>query len=559
MTNLLKQLKPHSKNLVPDAIAGFTNAVVNIPDAIAAAILAGVNPTYAFNAVMVGTPVGALFTSSEFMSLGPTSATMIIVGSALVGYSADTVLSAIVTLSILVGIFMLILGLLKLGSITRFISNAVMVGFMTGLAVLIILGQLGDFTGFESNESGKLAQTIDLLLHPTEIDPQTTAMGLLTLLVIILFARTRARNFSLVLALLITSALVLILGWDSVETVGDLGEISGGLPDLSLPSLSLVLDLIPTAIAVGFIGLIQAAGVSQGIPNPDGKYPNPSRDFSGQGIANIATGFLSGLPVGGSLGGTSVVMGAGARSRWANIFTGVFFAILILLFGSLVDLAAMPAVAAILIFVGYEIIDPEEIAQVRDTNWAARLVMIFTFIMTLVLPVQTAVLLAVVLSFLIHIIVTAPQVRVMQLALDEAGYFEEREPPDEIPGNKATLLTIYGGKFFAAAYKMEEELPSTGKIQRAVVILRLRGKYNIGSTFIEVLQRYSSALSKNGGKLMLSGVSENVDDQLSKTEMIELLGEQNIYPESSKLLYSSKQALKAANDWLVERQARETG
>lgn len=559
MTNLLKQLKPRSKNLVPDAIAGFTNAVVNIPDAIAAAILAGVNPTYAFNAVMVGTPVGALFTSSEFMSLGPTSATMIIVGSALVGYSADTVLSAIVTLSILVGIFMLILGLLKLGSITRFISNAVMVGFLTGLAVLIILGQLGDFTGFESNESGKLAQTIDLLLHPTEIDPQTTAMGLLTLLVIILFARTRARNFSLVLALLITSALVLILGWDSVETVGDLGEISGGLPDLSLPSLSLVLDLIPTAIAVGFIGLIQAAGVSQGIPNPDGKYPNPSRDFSGQGIANIATGFLSGLPVGGSLGGTSVVMGAGARSRWANIFTGVFFAILILLFGSLVDLAAMPAVAAILIFVGYEIIDPEEIAQVRDTNWAARLVMIFTFIMTLVLPVQTAVLLAVVLSFLIHIIVTAPQVRVMQLALDEAGYFEERESPDEIPGNKATLLTIYGGKFFAAAYKMEEELPSTGKIQRAVVILRLRGKYNIGSTFIEVLQRYSSALSKNGGKLMLSGVSENVYDQLSKTEMIELLGEQNIYPESSKLLYSSKQALKAANDWLVERQARETG
>ena len=559
MTNLLKQLKPRSKNLVPDAIAGFTNAVVNIPDAIAAAILAGVNPTYAFNAVMVGTPVGALFTSSEFMSLGPTSATMIIVGSALVGYSADTVLSAIVTLSILVGIFMLILGLLKLGSITRFISNAVMVGFLTGLAVLIILGQLGDFTGFESNESGKLAQTIDLLLHPTEIDPQTTAMGLLTLLVIILFARTRARNFSLVLALLITSALVLILGWDSVETVGDLGEISGGLPDLSLPSLSLVLDLIPTAIAVGFIGLIQAAGVSQGIPNPDGKYPNPSRDFSGQGIANIATGFLSGLPVGGSLGGTSVVMGAGARSRWANIFTGVFFAILILLFGSLVDLAAMPAVAAILIFVGYEIIDPEEIAQVRDTNWAARLVMIFTFIMTLVLPVQTAVLLAFVLSFLIHIIVTAPQVRVMQLALDEAGYFEERESPDEIPGNKATLLTIYGGKFFAAAYKMEEELPSTGKIKRAVVILRLRGKYNIGSTFIEVLQRYSSALSKNGGKLMLSGVSENVYDQLSKTEMIELLGEQNIYPESSKLLYSSKQALKAANDWLVERQARETG
>jgi SulP family sulfate permease len=557
LPSIIERFKPKSKNLVPDAIAGFTNAVVNIPDSIAAAVLAGVNPTYAFNAIMVGTPVGALFTSSEFMSLGPTSAMMLTVGTALAAYSADTALTAMVTLTILVGVIMLIMGLLKLGSITRFISNSVMVGFLTGLAVLIILGQLGDLTGLYSDESGTLTRTWDLLLHPTEIDPQTTAIGLLTLLIIILLGRTKVRNFSLVLALVITSALVVFLDWDSVEVVGDLGDISGGLPDLTLPDLSLVLALIPPALAVGMIGLIQAAGVSQGIPNPNGNYPDASGDFRGQGIANLATGLLSGLPVGGSLGGTGVVMGAGARSRWANIFTGIFFAILILLFGNLVELAAMPAVAAILIYVGYEIIDPVEIMQVWDTSWAARLVMIFTFLVTLVLSIQAAVLLAVVLSFLFHLVSSASNVRVVELVQDEQGDFEVQEPPEELPDYKTTLLTFRGGRFFAAAYKMGDLLPSAIKAQRAVAIIRLRGKDSIGSTFIQIMERYSAALQKNGGKLMFSGVSENVYDQLEKTEMIELLGEENVFPDSSKLLYSSKRAVKDANDWLAEHPTNE--
>jgi SulP family sulfate permease len=347
---------------------------------------------------------------------------------------------------------MLSMGLLKLGSITRFISNSVMVGFLNGLAVLIILGQFGDLTGYASDAGNKLTQTFDLLLHPAEIDPQTTAIGVLTLLIIILLARTKAKNFSLVLAMVIGSALVLILGWSSVEVVGDIAAITGGLPSLSLPDLSLVLGLIPGALAISFIGLIQGAGVSQGIPNPDGNYPETSRDFSGQGIANIAAGFFSSLPVGGSLGGTSVVVGAGARSRWANIFTGLFFAILILLFGSLVELVAMPAVAAILIFAGYQIIDPVEIMQVWDTSWAARLVMVFTFFVTLLLPIQFAVLSAVLLSFFFHVIASASDIKIVELVQDEEGDFEVRTPPDELPSNKATLLTIRGGKFFAAAY-----------------------------------------------------------------------------------------------------------
>jgi SulP family sulfate permease len=185
----------------------------------------------------------------------------------------------------------------------------------------------------------------------------------------------------------------------------------------------------------------------------------------------------------------------------ANIFTGIFFAILILLFGNLVELAAMPAVAAILIYVGYEIIDPVEIMQVWDTSCAARLVMIFTFLVTLVLSIQAAVFSAVVLSFLFHVISSASNVRVMELVQDEQGDFEVQYPPEELPDNKTTLLTFRGGRFFAAAYKMGDLLPSAIKAQRAVAIIRLRGKDSIGSTFIQIMERCATALQKNSGKL----------------------------------------------------------
>jgi SulP family sulfate permease len=161
-------------------------------------------------------------------------------------------------------------------------------------------------------------------------------------------------------------------------------------------------------------------------------------------------------------------------------------------------------------------------------------------------------MLAVVLSFLFYVVTASTDVRVLELFEDEEGDFEVKEAPKELPDDKATLITIHGSKFFAAAYKMGDQLPSANKSQHAVVIIRMRGREKIGSTFIEILERYSATLKKNGGKVMLSGVCADVYDQLEKTEMIELLGEENIFPDSSKLLYSSKQALKAANAWLED-------
>ena len=156
--------------------------------------------------------------------------------------------------------------------------------------------------------------------------------------------------------------------------MGDSYEITGSLPRLALPSLALVPKLLLPAISIGLIGLIQAAGVSQSIPNPDGKYADPSRDFTGQGIGNTVTGFFQGLPVGGSLAGTALTVSAGAKSRWANVFMGLLVGAFVLLFAKQVENVAIPAVAAVLIVAGFETFRIEAIKDIRDVSRSSMVV-----------------------------------------------------------------------------------------------------------------------------------------------------------------------------------------
>jgi SulP family sulfate permease len=545
------------ETLPSDLLAGLVVAVTSIPDAMASAILAGLNPIQGLYAIMIGTPVGAMATGSVFMTVAVTSAMALAVGDSLAGYSGDALLTAVITLTILVGLFALLLGVLKLGTLIRFVSNAVMMGFLTGVAVLIILGQLSDFTGYDSQFSNKVVQTIDLLLHPNQVDLQTLAIGLLTIAIIMLLNRTRIANFSMIVAMVVASAAVLILSWGSVQLIGDIAEIPRSLPTPRLPDPSLVPALIGPAMAIAIIGLVQGAGVGRGVPNPDGSFPNPSRDFDGQGLANIAAGFFQGMPLGGSLSTTSINVNAGAKTRWANVFSGVFVAVLVLLFASLVELVPMSSVAAILIVAGWGTINFEEIGDVRDAGTAPRLVMIFTFVLTLLLPMQTAVFAGVILSLAFFIYDSGINIRVVQMVLQEDGSIREESPPDELPSNDITLLRVYGTVFFAAAYTLEQILPSPLEARRAVVVLRLRGYRDVGSTFIGVVERYAQKLQENGGKLLLCGVSEGVRERLERTETTETIPEEDIFMADDIVASSTRRALAAAQQWL-EQVAPET-
>jgi sulfate permease, SulP family len=546
-------------NLVPDMIAGMTTGVANIPDAMASAILAGANPVQGLYAIMVGTPLGTLFGSSAFMNVAATSAMAITAGTALSGYTGDAHARAIATLAVLTGVVMLLAGLLKLGRLLRFVSNSVVIGFLTGISINVILSQLGDFTGYSSQYSNKVVKAVDTLLHLNQIDPQTTAIGILTVAVILLVDRTRLRNFSMLLGMVIGSAAVILLGWTSVQQVNDIATIPTTLPMPQMPDLTLVPALLADAIALAIIGLVQGAGVSKAYPNPDGKYPEPSRDFIGQAAANLGAGLFQGMPIGGSVSGTALNVSAGAKSRWANIFSGLLVVLAVLVFSQAVSLVAMPAMAALLIVAGAQSIKRDRIADVWATGWPPRIVMVVTLALTLIVQLQWAVFLGVLLSILAYFFVTSSnEVRLTQMTPNPDGTITEGPAPAELTSNTVTLLQLYGNMTFAGAETIEQYLPKVGGARRPVVIFRLRAQEGIGSSFVTVVERYAHQLQAAGGRLMVAGVSRKVKGQLDRTETTtEILGTENVFVSTSTLGASTRAALEAAQRWLQEAPAGE--
>ena len=555
-----QRLKPERGNLIADLIAGLTFAVVSVPQAMAHALLALVNPLLGIYTLVVAVPIGAIFSSSVYMNVSTTAALSVAVGAVLIDFPAGQREEALVVLVLLVGVIQLLAGVFRLGFLIRFVSNAVMTGFLNGVAVLIILGQLGDLTGYRSAFSNRVAQALDLLLRIGQIDVQTTIIGGVALgLTVLLMLLGSLKKFAFIIGIAAATILLAILcipamptaaSFAAVPTVGSIASIPRALPELMLPQTSLVLSLLLPALSVAIIGLIQGAGVSQSFPNPNGKYPDVSRDFMGQGVANIATSFVGGIASGGSISGTALTMGAGAKSRFANIFVGLFVVVIVLLAAPLVERVPMPALAALLIVAGFQSLRLQEGLLAWNTCRVSRRVMIVTFVATLLVPLQYAILLGMGLSVVLHVFHQSNQVLVTQWVLQPGGFPLEQPVPRQLPSHQLTLLHVYGSLFFAAAKNMEEMLPKVGDATHAVAAINLRGKSVIGSTFVTVLQRYAEALQARDSKLMLVGVDSAVRDQLAKTGVLKLIGEENVFLATPQLGDALNQAVAAATHWL---------
>ncbi len=554
-----QNLKPERDNLTADVLAGLTFAVVNVPQAMGHALLATVNPMLAIYTLIVALPIGALFTGSVFMNVSTTSALSVATASALAEVTAVEKTQALVALVFMVGIIQLLAGLFRLGFVVRFVSNSVMTGFLNGVAVLIILGQLGDLTGYRSTYSNNVARALDLLLHLGEINIQATIIGGLTLGLIVLLLFTPWRKFAFIIAIVISTTLLAVLSlpgneaapsWSMVRNVGDVATISRALPQLALPTPRLLITMLLPALSLAIIGLIQGAGISQGFPNPDGKYPDVSRDFFGQGAANIGVSLVNGIPAGGSVSGTVLITGAGARSRWTNILAGLFVAVIVLVAAPLVELVPMPSLAALLIVAGFQGLRIEAAVTSWNTGKVSATVMSMTFLATLFLPLQYAVLIGVALSILLYAVRQANQVIIVEWVPVPGGLPEERPSPRHLPSHHFTILQIYGSLFFAAARNLEEMLPALDNTTHAVVALGMRGKVEIGSTFITVIQRYAAELKARNSRLMLVGIDQAVYDQLVKTKTLRIIGEENIFLAMPQLGEAMNRAAAVAYAWL---------
>ena len=530
-----------------DVRAGLTLGVQSVPDGLATGLLAGVNPAYGLYAYLVGTAAGALATSSVLMSVQATGAMSVIVADVPMLHDGPQAASALFTLSVLTGVVMVALGLLRLGTLVRFVPNAVLTGFVNAVAVNIVLGQFSNLTGYSSDGGNRVTRSIDTLLHPLQWSWPSVLVGVLTVALILLLERTPVGALGLVVAVVATSAGAALLGIDGVKTLDDVAQVPSTLPSLSLPDLGLVSGLLVPALSLALVGLVQGAAISNAIPNPDGRYPDASGDFRGQGVANIAAGMLQGMPVGGSMSATAIVTAAGARSRLANITASVVMALLILLVGPALGHIAMPALAALLMLIGVRTFKLENVLNVWRTGPTQATTMAVTFVLTLLIPLQYAVLVGVGLSILLHVFSQSSKVTLVSWEADEQGRLVEGPVPAELPPDDVVVLQPYGSLFFAAAPVLESQLPQvTPRSTGSVVVLRLRGKQELGSTFIGVVRRYAAELEAVGSRLHLAGVSEGVLRQLDATGTTAALGPDAVFPATRVVHESLDQAVAAA-------------
>jgi SulP family sulfate permease len=538
-------------SLRADAVAGLSLAIANIPDGMANAVLVGVNPLYGLYATMIGPLVGGVFSSSQLMVITTTAAASLTTAQALGPVPREAYTGTLFLMVILVGGFQMLFGALRLGKLTRLVSYSVTTGFLAGISALLILSQIPTITGYPATGRTKVAQAWDVLTHLGQIDTSALAIGALTLLLAVVLPRTPLRNTGRLVAIASASALVALLGIDSVQVVSDVGEIAGGIPTPSLPPLANVLTAITGALSVTIVTLVQGVGVSQSVPNRGGPRNRVSRDFIAQGAANAASGLFRGLPVGGSLSATAINVISGAITRWASIFGGLWMAAIVITVPHLVSFIAMPALGALLIIAGLGSLKPSEIGALRNAGWPSLLAGGTTFLATLFLPIQAAVGLGVVLSALLFLTRSSTEVTVVALVRRPDGRIEERTPPRDLPSRQSTVLDVYGHLFYAGARTFERLLPSPRRSDHPAVILRLRGRRTLGATLIDVLASYANALANVDGRLYLTGVSPEAYRQVEHSGKLKISRLVRAH-EATAIIWESTRAARAdADAWLA--------
>ena len=553
----LHSIRPERRYLRADIMAGLPGAISSVPDGMAAAVLAGVNPVQGLYAGFAGPVAGGLTSSTRLMVITTTSAAALAAGSALQSVPADQRPEALLLLSLMVGIALVGAGLARVGRYTRFVSYSVMIGFLTGISVNIVCGQVADLTGAKAQGSFPLAKAIDVLTHPGNIDVASLLTGLAALAILVLLARTRLAMVSALVALGIPTVVVVLAGADSVARVGDAGEIPRGIPLPHLPDLRFFsFSLVTGALAVAAIILVQGAGVAEAAPNSDGAPSDTNRDIIAQGAGNLASGFLRGLPVGGSVGQTALNVSAGARTRWAPIFSGLWMLVILVAFSGLVAKIAVPTLGAILIFAAVGSLRLGELATILRSGLTSQVAVVTTFAATLFLPVAAAVGIGVALSLLLQLNKEAMDLAVVELLPREDGRYEERPPPAVLTSRHVTILDVYGSLLYAGSRTLQARLPDPAGTEAPVVVLRLRGRTSLGATFIKVASDYADRLAEVGGRLYLSGLQPSFTERLRDTGSIE--GPVRAFEATPVIGESTRAAYLDAEAWLVKRHEKET-
>ena len=547
-----KSLRVSRRTLARDAVAGIPGAVGSVPDGMASGVLVGVNPIYGLYASILGPFVGGLLSSSALMVVTTTSAAALTAGSTISSIAPSKRDGSLFLLVMLAGVLMILAGVFRLGRYVRFVSEPVMLGFLSGVAVNVICSQLADLTGIRGGTGQPIARAWFVLQHLGSLEYRTLILGIVAIVCLVGFARTRFSQFGALLAIVIPTVLNIALGWHSTK-VTELGAIPRGVPLPHVPHLSYVTpNLIVGAFAITVIVLVQGFGVGETVRAPGQKRSDVNRDFIAEGAANLVSGLFRGLAVGGSVSQSALNAAAGAKTRWAAIFSGIWLLVVVVFLSGLIGQVVIASLAGLLIVAAAQSFRPNQIRATWSVGRSSYISLLVTFLATLAFPIAEAVGLGVIVSLLMQLNREALDLRLAALKVVD-GKLVETDVPDHLPDDTTTILDIYGSLFYAGSRTLQVRLPTPEGSHNAVVVLRMRGRGQPPSTFYFVISSYADALAQRGGKLYLSGVDPLVHARMSDINQSDVLGNYEIVDATDEIGASTIAAYELGNAWIVSR------
>ncbi|MEM6458013.1 MAG: SulP family inorganic anion transporter [Planctomycetota bacterium] len=581
-----------------DLIAGLTVAMVAIPQSLAFASIAGVPLIYGLYTAIVGAVVGSLLTSSAHLAIGPTNTMSLLVSSALVAGSVpvggDAAIRVAVMLTLAAGVLQLAFALARMGELVKFVSHSVIVGFSAGAGVLIAVGQVPNFFGIrlagtESGHAG-VAEKVERLIQAVGLngelpDWRPIAVGLVSMAVALVCRRVSKLLPAYLLAVIAGGVVVWLAGWTG-EDLRLVGQLPSGLPRFVAPELSLEAyrPLLGPALAIAMVGMIEAYGIGKTVAGKTGQRIDANQEFLCQGVTNAVGALFSCIPSTGSFSRTALNFAAGARTRFAGLFSGVFIAVVFLLLAPAARVIPMASIAAILFVIAYGLIDFQYVRRIAKSNPADLLVCVGTFAATLTISLEMAVFVGVFLTLALYL------QRARQLYITEmvrtpgvpSGFIErslrgrtprgvdppevsesgpevrdtlEPEPVKQESCGDVVFLQVEGNLFFAAADDLQDRFNELLASDARAVILRLKRTHLVDATIMHVIEQFAGQLHEDGRHLILCGVRPRMFERMKSYGLVADVGEENMFVTQDEPFVSAKRAVERARALVADAAA----
>jgi len=489
-------------NFGRDLVVGLSGAILALPQSIAYALIAGLPPEYGLYAAIIPVLIACLWGSSWHLICGPTAAISIVLYasvSPLAVPASQDYITLILLLTFLAGIFQWLLGLLRFGALVNFVSHSVVLGFTLGAAVVIAIGQLPNLLGLDlPAKATALASLMDLLQHLRAVDKPSLVLGVATVLVGFVLRQLLPRWPTLLITLVLGSAVVWL--WPSMfGHVHLVSAFVGRLPPFSaLPlDLDLVLRLLPSAVAVGMLGLVTSLSIARSIAARSQQLLDANQEVRAQGLSNIVGAFFSGSLSAGSFTRSGLSYEAGACSPLAGMFSAIWVALFAIFGAGLISHIPIPAMAGSILLIAWGLVDHRAIRSLLRVSHAEFVVMALTCLATLLLELQTAIYAGVLASLFFYLKRTS-QPRVQHW----------RDGEDDV-------LRVGGSIFFGASHYLQVRLQ---RLHGRRVVIEAQQINFIDYSGVEMLHQEARRLLRQDRSLTLRQARPQVVEELRKLE-----------------------------------------